>query len=349
MMKVRFSAISKNEIKAKAQGMWGNILATLAPAIAPALAKPGLQHIDCPMHGGKNDFRVYRDVEQTGGGVCTCGNWPDGFALVGAVNGWPFKETLAEVGRVVLGEMPAAVPYAPTKRDIAKEDEAIRQRLAALWKASLPLALEDASQQAACLYLKNRGLVVPRTLDAVRFHPSMAYYEGGQLQGHFPGLLACVTAQDGTPVTLHRTFLTQEGQKAQVSSPKKLCSHTSYRSLKGVAIRLAPVQETLAVAEGIETALAVMELTGIPCWATVTAGLMAEFKPPQQVRKVVIFADKDAPNSAHPHGHGQEAAKRLAKRLWEQGVQTSIRIPPCETTGVDWLDVLVGIKNLKVA
>lgn len=344
MTKVRFSSVSKDEVKAKAQGMWGHILTTLAPAIAPALAKPGLQHIDCPMHGGKGDFRVYRDVEQTGGGVCTCGNWPDGFALIGQVNGWSFKETLAEVSRVVLGEPPTAVPYVPAKRDTAQEDEAIRQRLTALWKGSFPL-----KGDAASMYLRNRGLVVPRSLQHVRHHPSMAYYEGGQLLGHFPGLLACVTSQDGTPVTLHRTYLSQDGQKAQVASPKKLCSHTSYRSLKGAAIRLFPVQDTLAVAEGIETSLAVTELTGIPCWATVTAGLMAEFLPPPQVKKVIIFGDKDAPNKAHPQGHGQEAAKLLAKRLWTLGVQTSIRIPPGELSGVDWLDVLVGIKNLKVA
>lgn len=343
-MSIRLSNICKKEVKAKAHGMWDRIIGTLAPTIVASLDRPGLVHIDCPMHGGAGDFRVYRDVVDSGGGVCTCGNWPDGIALIGAVNSWSFKESLSEIGRLILGEKPVMQPIRREvrKRDTAREDHAIRQRLIALWKGGDSLKSVEAG--VACTYLMNRGLQLPHNLQNVCFHPAMSYHDKGILTGHYPGLIACVSAPDGTPVTIHRTYLSGDGRKADVESPKKLCPHASNRPLQGAAIRLFQAKDTLAVAEGIETALAVTELTGVPCWATVTAGLMAAFVPPPGVEKVLIFADKDRPSRYHPAGHGQEAARSLAERLWKSGIKAGVRIPPQDIPedkkGIDWLDCL---------
>lgn len=353
MSNIRFSDICKKEVKAKAAGMWDRIIQSLAPSISSALDHPGLVHIDCPMHGGSGDFRVYRDVVDSGGGVCTCGNWPDGIALIGAVNDWTFKDSLSEIGRMILGDKPQLTPVhrEARKRDTARENAAIRHRLVALWNGGLSIKSADA--RIAWMYLVSRGLKLPRNLQSVRFHPSMAYYEKGELVGHFPGFMACVMSPDGTPVTIHRTFLSEDGRKAPVESPKKLCPHASYRPLQGSAIRLFPATDTLAVAEGIETALAVTEMTGIPCWATVTAGLMAEFVPPPGIKRVTVFADKDSPSKFHPSGHGQEAAKALAERLWKCGIQAGVELPPGDIPegrkGIDWLDVLEGVNALKAA
>lgn len=213
--------------------------------------------------------------------------------------------------------------------------------------------MKSAEARAAWMYLVGRGLKIPRNWQSVRFHPSMAFYEKGMLIGRFPGIMACVTAPDGTPVTIHRTFLTDDGHKAPVESPKKLCPHASYRPLQGAAIRLFPATDTLAVAEGIETALAVTEMTGIPCWATVTAGLMAEFVPPPGIKRVTIYADKDSPSKFHPAGHGQEAAKALAERLWKSGIRAGVELPPVEIPngkkGVDWLEYLEDSGALRAA
>lgn len=353
MSKLRFSDICKKEVKYKAAGMWDTIIEKLAPSISSALDHPGQAHIDCPMHGGTKDFRVYRDVADSGGGVCTCGNWPDGIALIGAVNDWTFKDSLSEIGRLILGEKPEMQPVRrkARKRDTASEDAAIRQRLVALWNGGISMRSADA--RVAWMYMVSRGLKNPRNLQNVRFHPSMAYYEKGMLVGHFAGFMACVRAPDGTPVTIHRTFLSEDGHKAPVESPKKLCQHASYRPLQGSAIRLFPATDTLAVAEGIETALAVTEMTGIPCWATVTAGLMAEFIPPPGIKRVAIYADKDSPSKFHPSGHGQEAAKALAERLWKCGIQAGVELPPIDIPdgkkGLDWLDVFVGVSALRAA
>ncbi|MBN0386745.1 toprim domain-containing protein, partial [Pseudomonas aeruginosa] len=65
----------------------------------------------------------------------------------------------------------------------------------------------------------------------------------------------------------------------------------------------------LGLAEGIETALSVTQLYGIPCWATGDAGRMERFKLPAGVEQVTIFADVD-------HSHtGEAAAESLARRL----------------------------------
>lgn len=353
MSNLRFSDISKKDVKERAAGMWDSIISKLAPSIASALDHPGRMHIDCPRHGGTGDFRVYRDVVDSGGGVCTCGNWPDGIALIGAMNDWTFKDSLSEIGRLILGDKPQLTPVKRTirKRDTARENAAIRHSLRELWSGSIPMTSPDA--RPAWLYFESRGLEIPKNWQNVRFHPAMPYFDKRKVIGHFPGIVACVTAADGTPVTIHRTFLTADGKKAPVESPKKLCPHASYRKLQGGAIRMFPVEDTLAVAEGIETACAVTEMTGIPCWPTVTAGLLEEFIPPAGVKRLLVYGDKDRPSKFHPKGHGQEAASKLCQKMLQRGIEASEEIPPGEIPtakkGLDWLDVWVDIKTLKAA
>lgn len=342
-------AICKTDIRAKASGRWDQIILSLAPSIAEALDKPGLNHIDCPMHRGKNDFRVFRDVADSGGGVCTCGTWPDGFGLISAVNGWSFYETLLEVSNFIDGHrsslrVAVAKPHRPV--DTIREDRSIRNRLTTIWKGGI--SLDSPAAEPARLYLAGRGLDLD--ISSVRFHPALAYHDKGILTGHHPALVALVKSPEGLPVCIHRTYLSSDGFKAAVESPKKLCSHASDRPMKGAAIRLYEAGSTLAVAEGIETAMAVTKLSGIPCWATLTAGIMETFIPPPGVEKVLIFADKDRPSKYHPKGHGQESSRILAEALWKRGIKAGIKLPPFEIPdgqkGLDWLDLLNQQQNV---
>ncbi|ALZ82516.1 DNA primase [Aeromonas veronii] len=85
-------------VRNAAVGNWLFILAALAPHLEPALRKPG-RHVGCPIHGGHDGFRLFKDVHETGGGVCnTCGARHDGFELLMWVNNWDFKQCLEEVG-----------------------------------------------------------------------------------------------------------------------------------------------------------------------------------------------------------------------------------------------------------
>ena len=90
-----------------------------------------------------------------------------------------------------------------------------------------------------------------------------------------------------------------------------------------------------ALAEGIETALAVKETTGWPVWATIAAPFMREVVVPPEVGEVVVAADHDQA--------GLEAARALARRLLREGRRVRMAVPPEE--GEDWLDALVRVKN----
>jgi putative DNA primase/helicase len=334
-------AYQAQSVKNDARGCWERVLPDLAPALKEAVERRG-KHVPCPVHGGRDGFRVFPDVDQTGGGVCnTCGFFADGLSLLMWVNDWDFNRTIREVAEHVGGQ-----PVSSTRRQwppVASgmsDDATRREHLNRTWRESLPLT--DPQAEPARLYLARRGLsaTAPQTL---RFHPALGYYADRCLVGRHPAILAQVTGQGGDAVTLHRSYLTVDGHKALVDAPKKLMRHPSARQLTGGAIRLIAPGSRLAVTEGIETALAVIEATGLPAWATGNAHLLETFVPPPGVRQVLVFADKDRPSRQHPSGHGQEAARALVTRLWAMGIQAGAIAPaltiPDGQKGVDWLDV----------
>ena len=71
-------------------------------------------------------------------------------------------------------------------------------------------------------------------------------------------------------------------------------------------------------------------------------GCTQPFEPPEGVKEVVIWADRDLPDRKGRKA-GQDAAKALQARLWEKGIQASIRIPDAPSSGpdksLDWADV----------
>lgn len=329
-------------VKDDARGRWERVLPDLAPALKDAVERRG-KHVPCPVHGGRDGFRVFPDVDETGGGVCnTCGYFADGFSLLMWINGWDFGRTIREVavhvGTTPVRDMRKEVSHAPSS---APDDTTRREHLNRTWRESL--ALTHPKAESARLYLARRGLSV-RVPDTLRFHPELGYYADNRIVARYPAIIGQVTGQGGEAVTLHRTYLTADGHKAPVDAPKKLMRHPSARQLTGGAIRLVPAGARLAVTEGIETALAVIEATGIPAWATGNAHLLETFVPPPGVSQVLVFADKDRPSRQHPSGHGQEAARGLVTRLWARGIQAGAIAPaldiPDSRKGVDWLDVL---------
>ena len=169
-----------------------------------------------------------------------------------------------------------------------------------------------------------------------RLHPELPYYDGGQLLGKFPVLVARVLDVAGSGITLHRTFL-QDGKKAPVPSPKKLMPG---KPISGAAIRLGPVAEWIGIAEGIETSLAASQMFDCPVWSVVSANGVETFEPPLGVKTLTIFADNDA------NFTGQAAAYAAAHRLSLRGIACKVCAPP--STG-DWLDHLShGVNPMKI-
>ena len=197
------------------------------------------------------------------------------------------------------------------------------ERLRRVWAESKPLQDGDEAMR----YLAGRGLSLATIPDCLRLHPALPYFDGQQVVGKFPALVARVVAPDGSGATLHRTFL-QDGKKAPVPSPKKLMPG---KPIAGAAIRLAPAGEWLGIAEGIETALAASQMFNCPVWSCISAAGIESFEPPDEVRALTIFSDHDA------NFTGQSAAYAVAHRLAVRGVACEVAVPP--NVG-DWLDVL---------
>ena len=135
-----------------------------------------------------------------------------------------------------------------------------------------------------------------------------------------PCMVALVTnAVTGEPISLHRTWIKPDGRKANVEPPRLLLK--GHRKQGGV-IRLCADDEVttgLAIAEGIETALAVARVFR-PVWSVIDAGNMAAFPILNGIESLTIVADHDKT--------GIEAAHECARRWHAAGREVRIALPP---------------------
>lgn len=213
---------------------------------------------------------------------------------------------------------------------------AIRSR----WLNALRFDASDPEQKPLQLYLKRRAIadVDESFLKDLRFE--RRFFDCESRQWH-PAMLAAVRDVSGQLVTVHRTLLTGDGHKADVGVPKRIMRLPEGRTITGCAIRFGEPHEVLALAEGIETALSVVVATGLPCWACICAHGMEVVEIPKQVKRVLIFEDKDL------SGTGERAAQALYIRLKTEGVQVRVASVPSEVPvglkGIDWNDTLLEL------
>lgn len=278
------------------------------------------KHGECPCCGGHDRFR-WDNKNGTGSHFCAgCGSG-DGFVLLEKFTGQSFKDLAREVEKFV------GVNAEPKVIQIEDFSNAIA-RLRRIGQALKPLEVGDP----VCKYLTKRGIHTIPT-EFIKYHPALDYWELSQKLGTYPAMVAAFTRPCGKVESLHTTYLTAEGEKANVASPKKAQGKSSQQGLKGCAIRLSPVVEHIALTEGIETALSVKQLYSIDCWATYSANNMIEFIPPEGVKAITIYPDIDDSFT------GQEAAYVLARRLKRQGY--SVTVAEHLPVGVDYNDLLL--------
>ena len=199
------------------------------------------------------------------------------------------------------------------------------RRIAQVWAQCVPLVPNDP----ATLYLKRRGFgdVWPLP-EVLRLHCALPYWQGAEKLGKFPAMVASMIAPDGRMVALHRTYLTADGRKADLPSPKKLTGAAGL--LAGACIPLhKPAHGCIGIAEGIETALAACCASAVPTVASYCAGNLAAWQWPSGVQRLVIFADADKA--------GTDAADKLQGRALRAGLQASVMTPT--DAGADWCDV----------
>ena len=162
-----------------------------------------------------------------------------------------------------------------------------------------------------------------------------------RLVGEFPAMLARLTNAEGKFITLHRTYLTADGSKAPVHSAKKLASG----AVENGVIRLYPAGGVVCLAEGIETALSVHALTGLPAWSVVSLSGMKRFGPetiPDGVRTIRICGDNDRSYA------GAAGAYELASRLRRSRPELEVSVHIPQAAGTDWNDVLLAHGMLKL-
>src|SRR5581483_9822486 len=168
-------------------------------------------------------------------------------------------------------------------------------------------------------YLRARGLD-PKFADGeLRLHRGLPHPD----RGTFPCIVARVCSPQGEGSAVWRIYLKADGSgKAPVANPK-----LGLGSAAGGAVRIGGLWSRIGITEGVETALAAREIAGgiIPVWAALSTSGMAGFIPPPEIEHVTIYADGDAPkfrkDGQPPKSPGAEAARTLATRLKEQGIE----------------------------
>ena len=209
---------------------------------------------------------------------------------------------LAEARRFL--DLPAPPP---TPSGSAPRDEAPRK----MW--AMARAIDGSHAEA---YLHARGLRACRD-PSLRFHASLYYRDANGSFHTFPALLARVSDAAGGFTGIQRTYLhPQNPAKAPVAVPGKALGRIHAR-----AVHLGPPPDkTLAVAEGIETALSLRTARpDLAVAAALGAASLGAFVPPPGLARVVIFRDNDAA--------GDDAAERLEARCRGLGLNADVFAP----------------------
>lgn len=289
-----------------ARGKWKSILTALG--VDPKYLDQ--KHHPCPASGqGKDRFR-FANQNGSGNFFCACQQGRcTGLGLVMCMNSWTFQQAATEVDKIIGNH------NLEGDKERAKPDPL--PRLQKAWKDCKPAGF------AVRRYLKGRGLICPPTLRELRAQ----YFDGANRLGYFDCMVGVIETPTAERASLHLTYL-KGGEKAPVPCARKVMPPA--RPTAGGAIRLFPLEPTIGIAEGIETAIAAHMLFKLPVWSVVNRNGVETFVPPEGVKRVVIYGDRDESYA------GQAGAYRAAERLARLGFGVDVQLPDVG----DWNDVL---------
>jgi Toprim domain len=181
-------------------------------------------------------------------------------------------------------------------------------------------------------YLRGRGILCAPPA-SIRFLLRQRNWNDG---GTYPAMISLVQRVPGDDdyaaalasgaslidAGAHFTFLQSGGLDGRVVKAGIDPCKLTLGQLRYGGVWLTPVKsigQQLAVAEGIETALSVMQITRLPTVAALSAAGMRSLRWPPQVRQLWIAADNDEV--------GLSAARALLGRALRAGLQARIKIP----------------------
>jgi putative DNA primase/helicase len=287
--------------------------AQIAGALRLRRAGDGRWQGQCPCCGYKSGFAV---TERRGGlpllychvNRCTFADIAGSLRKMGI---WPEREPDDRRPPPPWQRAPADKPPSPEPTEAAGKAEAAQAAALAIWGRSRPI-----EGTAAETHLRqHRGYTGPLPGASVLRIGSCRHRSDG---AYHPALVAAVCL-DGDPtrcIAVHRTFLRRDGRGKADLDPSKM----TLGPCKGGAIPLAPAGSIVAIAEGIESGLSYMQMTGTPTWAALSAGGIRNLILPGTITEIVIAADPDPV--------GMMAARAAAQRWLNEGRRVSIARPP---------------------
>ncbi len=269
------------------------------------------KHQSCPFcQSGVDRFR-WTNKDNQGWFYCSQCGAGDGIEYIRRHLSMTYAQACKEVDSII-GTLPEVKIH--EQRSEADKIAAIKRTL----RECRPVERGDP----VWTYLNRRTGVENVPVD-LKFHHGLYHKSGGS----HPAMVAIVRDVAGHGVTLHRTYLTAAGEKADVDPVRMFMPG---RDLHGAAVRLSRVADVIGIGEGIETALAASAQFDVPVWAATNALLLEKFIPPAGIKHVIVFGDSDSSWT------GQAAAYSLAKRLWRENIYVDVQMP--EGVDVDWCD-----------
>ena len=267
----------------------------------------------CPAHNDRKPSLSIRDTDD-GNVLVHCHTSCEQEQVIGALRSRGLWE---EKGYRLTRPAPRAIATDRPDRDDAKRTVAALS----IWQSATA-----GTGTLVETYLRSRGLNIPPP-PPLRFHAGLKHPSGAIC----PAMVALVTrGTDNMPLAIHRTFLSRDGTGKAPVEPQKMM----LGPCRGGAVRLGSVRpdEWLAIGEGIETTLSVMQACALPGWAALSADGIKSLILPPDAAMALICADNDA------GGAGQRAAREATERFLREGRRVGIAMPP--TLGTDFNDVL---------
>ena len=250
----------------------------------------------CPFHPDRSpSFTIYRDDRRF---QCFgCGAEGDILDFVQRAYGVRLLDAIGMLDGGALRELEQQRVVATPKSDWSRAALSI-------WGEAAPIARTPAEA-----YLRSRGITMdlPQTLRFARLRYA-------QEDGRRPALVAAVCSPAGDLTGIQRTFLTDDGRKADVPDVK-----LSLGRVAGGAIQLGPPAASLIVTEGLEDGLSLAQALGRSVWVAAGTSMMPRMEFSKAVKRIVIGADGDAA--------GEAAANKAAQAYSAGGRRVRIMRP----------------------
>ena len=246
--------------------------------------------------------------------------------------GKPFREAARTIDDII-GERPMAY-QAPIR--IAETNRVRDDQFQKAWRRGLTVRRRDCVD----IYLRQRGVGLDIYPPCLRFAPADYCYEDDanflaenygeeaptSITYRIPAMVAAITNPDGQHVATHRTFLSTDGRKANVSKQRRVTGKLG----KGRTIQLMPTAAMkLGIAEGIETAMSASKLSRY------LSGLWS----PRTASRHSNRRQSAAPD--HLRRPRQTRRRPPRRRSPAQTIIPAGRDQDAGATGADWNDVLL--------